>query len=139
VSTSAVTEDFVHQFLGIKLSDKSLVTLSRVTIVLLGLIAFGIAMLSEIQDKKIFSVVSYAWSGLGSTFGPVLVLTLWWKKITRQGVIAGLLTGFVTTIAWANIPGLQSLMTERLTSFVFAFFAVVVVSMNTQLNRKNED
>ncbi|MEC8899509.1 MAG: sodium/proline symporter [Candidatus Neomarinimicrobiota bacterium] len=139
VSTSAVTEDFVHQFLGIKLSDKSLVTLSRVTIILLGLIAFGIAMLSEIQDKKIFSVVSYAWSGLGSTFGPVLVLTLWWKTITRQGVIAGLLTGFVTTIAWANIPGLQSLMTERLTSFVLAFFAVVVVSMNTQRNRKNED
>ena len=139
MSTSAVTEDFVHQFLGIKLSDKSLVTLSRVTIVLLGLIAFGIAMLSEIQDKKIFSVVSYAWSGLGSTFGPVLVLTLWWKTITRQGVIAGLLTGFVTTIAWANIPGLQSLMTERLTSFVLAFFAVVVVSMNTQRNRKNED
>ena len=96
-------------------------------------------MLSEIQDKKIFSVVSYAWSGLGSTFGPVLVLTLWWKTITRQGVIAGLLTGFVTTIAWANIPGLQSLMTERLTSFVLAFFAVVVVSMNTQRNRKNED
>jgi sodium/proline symporter len=53
VSTSAVTEDFVHQFLGIKLSDKSLVTLSRVTIVLLGLIAFGIAMLSEIQKQSI--------------------------------------------------------------------------------------
>ena len=131
VSTSAVTEDFIHQYLRIKLSEKDLVRLSRIMIVILGFFAFGIAIFSEIQGKQIFGVVSYAWSGLGSAFGPVLVMTLWWKKTTRQGVIGGLLTGFFTTIIWANSPVLQSIVTERLTSFIFAFLAVFLVSHYT--------
>ena len=129
VSTSAITEDFIHQYLGMKLSDRSLVNLSRIMIVLLGLVAFGIALFSELQGKKIFGIVSYAWSGLGSAFGPALVLTLWWKRITRKGIIAGLLTGFITTIIWANIELLQSSVTERLTSFIFAFVIIIIVSI----------
>jgi len=98
-------------------------------IVLLGLVAFGIAIFSELQGKKIFGVVSYAWSGLGSAFGPALVLTLWWKKTTRKGIIAGLMTGFFTTILWANIESLQTSVTERLTSFIFAFMIIIIVSI----------
>ena len=129
VSTSAITEDFIHQYLGMKLSDRSLVNLSRIMIVLLGLVAFGIAIFSVLQGKKIFGVVSYAWSGLGSAFGPALVLTLWWKKTTRKGIIAGLLTGFFTTVMWANIDILQTIVTERLTSFIFAFVTIIIVSI----------
>jgi sodium/proline symporter len=132
VSTSAVTEDFYHQYLGNQLSEKSLVKMSRIMIVVLGLIAYGIAIFSEIQGKKIFGVVSYAWSGLGSAFGPALVMTLWWKKTTRQGVISGLIVGFLTTVIWANIPELKAIVTERLSSFVFAFIAVYGVSIWTQ-------
>jgi len=128
VSTSAITEDFIHQYCGKNLSERMLVTLSRVMIVLLGLIAFGIAVYSEIQGKKIFGVVSYAWSGLGSAFGPALVLTLWWKKTTRMGIIAGLITGFSTTILWSNIDFLQEIITERFTSFIFAFIITIIVS-----------
>ena len=98
-------------------------------IVILGLVAFGIAVFSELQGKKIFGVVSYAWSGLGSAFGPALVLTLWWKKTTRKGIIAGLLTGFFTTVMWANIDILQTIVTERLTSFIFAFVTIIIVSI----------
>ncbi len=129
VSASAVTEDIAHQYFGLKLTERSLVKMSRITIVLLGLIAFGIAIFSEIQGKKIFGVVSYAWSGLGSAFGPTLLLSLWWRKTTRKGIIAGLLVGFFTTVIWANIPVLQAQVTERFISFVLAFFAVVIVSM----------
>jgi len=132
VSTSAVTEDFYHQYLGKDLSQEVLVKLSRIMIVVLGLAAYGIAIFSEIQGKKIFGVVSYAWSGLGSAFGPALVMALWWEKTTRQGIIAGLLVGFLTTIIWANIPELKALVTERLSSFVFAFIAVYIVSLQTQ-------
>ena len=128
VSTSAVTEDFIHQYLGIEMSNKKWVTLSRITIVILGLLAYAIAIMSEIQGKNIFGVVSYAWSGLGSAFGPALVLTLWWKKTTRNGIIAGLLTGFFTTVIWANVDVLQSAVTERFVSFVLAFIAVIVFS-----------
>ncbi len=128
VSTSAITEDFG---LGISIKGKVLsgVTSSRIFIVILGLIAFGIALFSELQGKKIFGVVSYAWSGLGSAFGPALVLTLWWKKTTRKGIIAGLLTGFITTVIWANVAILQSIVTERLSSFVLAFLMITVVSI----------
>ena len=128
VSTSAITEDFG---LGISIKGKVLsgVTSSRIFIVILGLIAFGIALFSELQGKKIFGVVSYAWSGLGSAFGPALVLTLWWKKTTRKGIIAGLLTGFFTTVMWANIDILQTIVTERLTSFIFAFVTIIIVSI----------
>jgi len=129
VSTSAVTEDFYHQYLGKNLSQEALVKLSRIMIVVLGLAAYGIAIFSEIQGKNIFGVVSYAWSGLGSAFGPALVLTLWWKKTTRNGIIAGLLTGFFTTVIWANVDVLQSAVTERLVSFVLAFIAVIVFSL----------
>ena len=129
VSTSAITEDFIHQYLGRELSNKKLVTLSRITIVILGLLAYVLAVMSENQGKNIFGVVSYAWSGLGSAFGPALVLTLWWQKTTRNGIIAGLLTGFFTTVIWANIDILQSAVTERLVSFVFAFTAVIIFSL----------
>ena len=99
---------------------------------MLGVFAYIIAIISETQDRNIFNVVSYAWSGLGSAFGPALVLTLWWKKTTRNGIIAGLLTGFLTTIIWANIPELKSIVTERLVSFLFAFISVIGVSTMDQ-------
>ena len=127
VSTSAITEDFIHQYLGKNISNKDLVRLSRFTIVILGLFAFGIAYLSELQERNIFGVVSYAWSGLGSAFGPALLLSLWWSDTTRNGIIAGLLTGFLTTIIWANTD-LKLIVTERLVSFVFAFLMIVIVS-----------
>ena len=135
VSTSAITEDLIHQYLNINISNINLVRLSRTVIIILGLIAYGIALYSEINGNNIFSVVSYAWSGLGSAFGPSLVMTLWWEKTTRKGVIAGILTGFFTTIIWANIPELKGIVSERLTSFLFAFIALYVVSTLTQ----NED
>ena len=97
-------------------------------IILLGIIAYGIAIYSEHVGRNIFNVVSYAWSGLGSAFGPVLVMTLWWEKTSRMGVILGLVTGFLTTIIWANIPELRAIMTERLSSFVFAFLVVYIIS-----------
>ena len=127
VSTSAITEDFIHQYLGLNISEKTLLLINRITIIILGIIAFGIAIFSEITGKNIFSVVSYAWSGLGSSFGPVLVLSLWWPKTTRKGVIAGLLTGFSSTIIWANTD-LRLIISERLVSFIFAFIMVILVS-----------
>ncbi|MFL3008942.1 MAG: sodium/proline symporter [Candidatus Neomarinimicrobiota bacterium] len=135
VSASAITEDFYHQYLGRNLKEDSLVKLSRMVIVILGLIAYCIAIVSEIQDKRIFAVVSYAWSGLGSSFGPALLLTLWWKKTTRLGVILGLITGFTSTIIWGNSEFLKSIMSERLVSFFISISFIYLVS----IFKKNEN
>lgn len=129
VSTSAITVDFYNRFLKRKIDDKSMVRLSRLVTIGFGIFAYLIAIISQLTDKTIFGVVSYAWSGLGSSFGPALILTLWWKRTTRRGVIAGILTGSISTIIWANITILQTAVTERLVSFVFAFIAVVIVSL----------
>ena len=129
VSTSAITEDFFHQYLKKDLSEKDLLLLNRIMILILGFIAFGIAMYSQVVGNNIFGVVSYAWSGLGSAFGPALIMTLWWSKTTRKGVIAGMIVGFITTILWSNIPDLKGIITERVTSFVFSFMAVYFFSV----------
>ena len=128
VAASAITEDFYHQYLGKNLNGGSLVKLSRVIIVIMGLLAYIIAILSEIQDKKIFAVVSYAWSGLGSSFGPALLLTLWWKKTTREGIISGLITGFSATIIWGNSEILRAIVSERLVSFFISISSIYLVS-----------
>jgi len=138
VSTSALTQDLRLGF-KVKNKDLSAVANSRIFTIILGLIAYGIALFSEYTGKTIFGVVSYAWSGLGSAFGPVLVMTLWWNKTTKQGVIAGLITGFLTTILWANISELKAIVTERMSSFLLAFIAVYIVSLYTQLDLKNEN
>ena len=131
VSTSAITEDLG---IGFKIRANSLdaVANSRIFTVIMGIIAYGIALFSEYTGKTIFSVVSYAWSGLGSAFGPALLMTLWWKKTTRMGIIAGLLTGFFTTIIWVNIQYLNDKITERLSSFIFAITAIYLTSKNTK-------
>ena len=135
VSTSAIAEDFFHQYLKINLSDKDLLRLNRIVILILGLIAFGIATYSQLAGKNIFDVVSYAWSGLGSAFGPALLLTLWWPKTTRKGVIAGMIVGFSTTIIWSNYATFNLIISERVTSFIFSIISIYCVSIFT----KNEN
>ena len=66
-----------------------------------------------------------------TSFGPAVILSLWWQKTTRQGIIAGLFTGSLSTIIWGSSPYLQSFMTERLSSFVLAFLAVLIFSKIT--------
>ena len=144
VSTSAISEDLkFNRFKNNKESDTLLNT--RYITILLGVFAYIIAMYSQYSGDTIFGIVSFAWSGLGSSFGPAVILSLWWHKTTRQGIIAGLFTGSLSTIIWGSSPYLQSLMTERLSSFVLAFLAVLIVSkitfkkkVNTATNDESE-
>jgi len=125
VSTTVLTEDFARRYYGTELTDRLSVFVGRLFTVIIGLFAFTIALVNK---DLVFELVSYAWSGLGASFGPALILTLWWKKTTRNGVVAGMVTGALSTIIWANVTAWQALMTERLVSFVLAFLAVVLVS-----------
>jgi sodium/proline symporter len=137
VSTSAISEDLrLNKVIKTKNSDK--LTNTRYITIILGLFAYFTAIYSEISGDTIFGIVSFAWSGLGSSFGPAVILSLWWSKTTRKGIIAGLLTGSIVTIIWGSSTFLQSIVTERLTSFVFAFLAVVIVSKMTQKNDNTE-
>ncbi|PID93372.1 MAG: sodium:proline symporter [Bacteroidetes bacterium] len=129
VISSSLIEDFFHQTLGRDVSDRSLLRASRWITILVGLVGFVIALSS---DKLIFSMVSYAWAGLGSSFGPVILLLLTWKKVTHQGVIAGLLTGFISTVIWSELPTLDSMLSVRFVSWILALTAVWLVSRLTR-------
>jgi len=143
VSTSAISEDLgLNKIIKTTKSDK--LTNTRFITIILGLFAYVTAMYSEYSGDTIFGIVSFAWSGLGSSFGPAIILSLWWNNTTRKGVIAGLLTGSIVTVIWGSNDYLQSLVTERLSSFILAFLAVILVSKMTKkdkiirANLKNE-
>ncbi len=129
VISSSIIEDLFHQTFGREVSEKSLLRSSRIITIAVGLIGFGIAVTS---DKLIFSMVSYAWAGLGSSFGPLILLMLTWKKVTWQGTIAGLVTGFVSTVVWSELTLLDAVISVRFVSWVMAFIAVWLVSLATR-------
>jgi len=128
VISSSIIEDFFHQTLGKDVGDRNLLKGSRWITILVGLTGFVIALTS---DKLIFSMVSYAWAGLGSSFGPLVLLMLTWKKVSWQGTIAGLLTGFITTVVWSELDQLDAWISVRFVSWVLAFLAVWLVSLMT--------
>ena len=129
VITSSVIEDFYHRTLGREVTDRFLLQMSRIITVVIGIVALVIAITS---DKLIFSMVSYAWSGLGASFGPLLLLILKWKKVTWQGAVAGLITGSMTTVIWSEITVLDEHLSVRFVSFVLAFLVVWGVSSATR-------
>lgn len=128
VISSSIIEDLFHQTLGRDVGERSLLRYSRIITIAVGLTGFVIAVTS---DKLIFSMVSYAWSGLGSSFGPLVLLMLTWKKVTWKGAVAGLATGFLATVVWSEIPFLDEVLSVRFVSWVLAFLAVWLVSRFT--------
>lgn len=93
----------------------------------MGLIAFVMAISTS---DLVFSMVSFAWSGLSAAFGPALLLTLWWKRCTGAGVLAGMIGGTVSVVAWRYLGG-NDLVSERVAGFTIALALVVVVSLRT--------
>ncbi len=125
VATSTVAHDIYRNLLHRETTHEKLLSISRVTVVVVGLGAMIIA-LTEV--RVIFWFVLFAWSGLGASFGPVILSTLYSNKITRQGAIAGMLTGFTTTLLWKATGLSESIVYELVPAFVLAFTMVWVVS-----------
>lgn len=130
VTTSAVAEDLLHRGLRPGLDHRKMVRISRITALVVGVAAFVLALTSQ---KLIYDMVSYAWAGLGASFGPAIVFSLYWRRTTGAGVIAGMLTGSIVTILWSEISingtALNDVVTVRLVSFVLAALAVWLVSL----------
>ncbi len=126
VISSAIIEDFYRKTLKRELSDRAMVTFSRIITLAVGLAGILLAVYS---DKLIFTMVSYAWSGLGSSFGPAILLTLLWKRTSGPGIIAGMLTGTLTTVIWSEISALNGFITARLVSFAAAAVVIWLVSL----------
>jgi Na+/proline symporter len=133
VATSALSEDIYHQLMNKEAPQGRLVAISRIGTVLIGVIAFILALGAE---EKVYWFVLYAWAGLGAAFGPGVVLSLWWKRTTKWGMFAGMVVGSVVTVIWHNVPLLKNFVYELVPAFALAFVAVWVVSLLTEPPRR---
>jgi len=101
VTSSSLTGDFYQAFLRKEASQKELVTAGRVSVALVALLAIYLAY---DRNSTILSLVSNAWAGFGAAFGPVVLISLFWKKMTRLSAILGMLSGAITVLIWIYAP-----------------------------------
>jgi len=127
VSSSAVAEDFYKAIFRTKASDKELVWVGRIATLAIAFIAIMIAMNPE---STVLELVSYAWAGFGAAFGPIILLALFWRRITRNGALAGIIVGAITVIVWGGIleGGIFDLY-EIVPGFLLNTIAVIIVSL----------
>lgn len=102
VSSSALTEDFYKAILRKSASQTELVWVGRIAVALIALIALALAYNPE---STVLGLVAYAWGGFGASFGPVIILSLFWKNMTRNGALAGMILGAATVVIWRQLSG----------------------------------
>ncbi len=126
VTSSAITEDIYRVVLKRKPGDKELVWVSRFSVILVAIIAFFIALNPE---SSVLELVAYAWAGFGATFGPVVILSLYWRRMTATGAISGIFVGGVTVLIWKNLSGGIFDLYEIVPGFILSALAIVIASM----------
>ncbi|WP_417820881.1 sodium/proline symporter PutP [Terasakiella sp.] len=125
VSSSALAEDFYKALFNKEASQEKLVMVGRLAVVGIAIIATALAM---DKDSKVLALVSYAWAGFGAAFGPALILSLYWKKMTKAGAYAGIIVGGVTVVVWKQLSGGWFDLYEIIPGIVFSFLAILIVS-----------
>lgn len=123
---SAVSEDIYRSLINPQASQKTLLALGRWATLGIGVIGFILAWKA---DDFVYNMVLYAWAGLGAAFGPPLLLSLYWKRTSQAGVLAGFLTGTIVVIVWYNVPVLKSQIYEMIPGFVLSLIATVLFSL----------
>ena len=126
VASSAITEDFYHMFLRKNATGIELIWISRLSVIAIAIIAFFIG-----QDPKssVLKLVAYAWAGFGATFGPMILMSLFWKRMTYNGALAGIVSGGITVLVWKQLHGGIFELYEIVPGFVASIVAIVITSL----------
>lgn len=134
VTSSSLTEDFYKTFVKRDASQKELVLVGRLSVLAVALVAI---MLAYDRDSSILTLVSNAWAGFGAAFGPLVILSLYWKRMTFAGALAGIVSGAATVLFWIYAPILEngatlsSLVYEILPGAIISTLCIVIVSKLT--------
>ncbi len=126
VTSAAFTEDIYRNLFKRQASQKELVLVGRLAVLAVALLAFLLALN---PDSKVLDLVAYAWAGFGAAFGPVLLLSLYWPRMSRNGALAGMLSGGITVVLWKQLQGGLFELYEIVPGMLFAGIAVVVFSL----------
>lgn len=136
VTASAVSEDLYHKVLQPKAENKKVLNVSRITVLVVAIIAYIIAL---DPNSSIMGLVSNAWAGFGAAFGPLVLLSLYWKRINLPGAVTGMISGALTVIVWDYIPLVNGKTLGTVTGlyslaigFVLSLLLIVVVSLCTK-------
>lgn len=121
VTTSAISEDIYHGLVKKDAPQKHLVMLSRIATIAVGVVAFVLALSAQ---QLVYDLVLYAWGGLGAAFGPPLLFCLWSRRVTKSGVMAGMLTGAITVVVWKNVAVLSGFVYELVPGFILSTLVV---------------
>lgn len=129
IASSAISKNLYQGVFKKNATDKQVMTVSRITLLLVALVGVIIAL-----DEKsvIFGIVSFAWAGFGATFGPLMLFSLFWKRTTRSGAIAGMLAGGISVFVWKlvlNPLGGVFAIYELLPAFIISCIFIVIVSL----------
>ena len=128
-ASSAVSRDIYKGLIKPDAKEKDVLNIGRFVVFIIALIAL---LLSLNPDSSIFGLVSYAWAGFGATFGPLILLALYWKGMTAKGAIAGMISGGITVVAWHQIPSSVAAifgLYEILPGFIVCLLVSVLVSL----------
>ena len=130
-ASSSVSQDLLTDFFGIQLDQRKTMLAARGTVVIIALIAL---VLAWNPNSSVFRVVSFAWAGFGATFGPSMLIALFWRRSNRQGAIAGMIAGGLMVFCWkyliAPMGGVFAIY-ELLPAFLVTLIVNVAVSLMT--------
>jgi sodium/proline symporter len=124
VCSSALTEDLYRGLFRKKASQRELVWVGRAMVLAVALVAISIA---QDQNNRVLSLVAYAWAGFGAAFGPVVLFSVCWQRMTRNGALAGMAVGALSVIIWKQFGWFG--LYEIIPSFIFASLAIVIASL----------
>ena len=127
VAASAVSNDFYKALFRKNASDRELMWVSRTAVMVIAVVAYLLAL---DPNRSVMGLVSYAWAGFGSSFGPVILLSLFWKRLTMKGAVAGMVVGGLTVVLWENVPVLAATGLYSLApGFALALAVIAAVSL----------
>jgi Na+/proline symporter len=134
VTSSSLTEDFYKAFLRRDASDRELVTVGRISVLLVTLAAIALAW---DPTNTILGLVANAWAGFGAAFGPVIIFSLFWRRMNRHGALAGMLVGATTVLVCTYVPIngviINDVVYSIIPGFILCSLAIVIVSKLTAL------
>lgn len=135
VASSGIARDIYQKIISRDkdISQKRLVLISRIVVISLVVAAL---VLGSLAKEYVFWLVLFAWGGLGASFGPTLILSLFWKRTSKAGIIAGLISGTAVTIIWNQVAALKEIIYELVPAFFVSFFLTVIVSLMTKAPRE---
>ncbi len=128
VCSSALVEDLYNMVAKKSLTAKQGVMLGRAGVLLVAIVAISLA---ASRSESILSLVAFAWAGFGAAFGPLILLALYWRKLSLPGALSGMIVGAATVFIWGNIDALTSTLYEIVPGFILCAVVAIVVSKLT--------